>query len=58
MAFRWFAGRDLLDGYVNKLAPTLSDSVGSEYLEKICTFGFFAGPVHFGPHGPNLMVLY
>ena len=51
------AGHNLLDGYVDQLTPTLSDSVGSD-LWRILYVGFFAGPVHFGPHGPNLMVLY
>jgi uncharacterized membrane protein len=37
--------------------PTLNDLPLSA-LWKILYFGFWAGPIQFGPHGPNLIVLY
>jgi uncharacterized membrane protein len=51
------AAHNLLDSYVGTLIPTLQqDSRGA--LWKILYVGFFAGPIHFGSDGPNLIVLY
>jgi len=51
------ASHNLLDSYVGTLIPTLQqDSRGA--LWKILYVGFFAGPIRFGPAGPNLIVLY
>ncbi len=51
------AGHNLLDGYVEQLIPTLTDSLASNAW-RILYVGFFAGPVQFGASGPHLMVLY
>jgi len=51
------AGHNLMDPYLRTLVPALNDSSLSG-LWKILYVGFFAGPVRFGPDGPNLIVLY
>lgn len=48
---------NLMDSHYGQLLPTLNDRHFSG-LWKILYFGFFAGPVRFGPDGPNLIVLY
>ena len=49
------AGHNLLDGYVGKLIPTLTNDLGSA-LWKLLYVGFFAGPISLGPNRPNLVV--
>jgi len=51
------AAHNLMDSRLFPLAETLNDRKLSA-LWKILYFGFYAGPVRFGPDGPNLMVLY
>jgi uncharacterized membrane protein len=51
------AGHNLLDAYVRTLVPTLGNDFVSD-LWKIFYVAFFAGPISFGPDGPNLIVLY
>lgn len=51
------AGHNLMDSHL----PKLLDSIDTNKLSglwKILYIGFFAGPVQFGPNGPNLIVLY
>jgi uncharacterized membrane protein len=51
------AAHNLMDPHMG----TLLDSLDQNRLSgvwKIFYVGFFAGPVQFGPHGPNLIVLY
>jgi uncharacterized membrane protein len=51
------AAHNLMDSYMGTLIPTLDqDSRGA--LWRIFYVGFFAGPIQFGPDGPNLIVLY
>ena len=51
------AGHNLVDPHLDKLIPALSGSPLSG-LWKTLYLGFFAGPIRFGPDGPNLIVLY
>jgi len=51
------SAHNLMDSRLFKLADTLNDSQFSG-LWKILYVGFYAGPVRFGPDGPNLVVLY
>ncbi len=51
------AGHNLLDAYVGTLIPTLGNDAAG-VLWKIFYVAFFAGPIQFGPDGPNLIVLY
>lgn len=51
------AGHNLMDSHLGALIQSLPESPVSG-LWKILYVGFFAGPVRFGPNGPNLMVLY
>jgi uncharacterized membrane protein len=51
------AGHNLMDRYVSELIPSLGDGRAAA-LWKIVYVGFFAGPIRFGPDGPNLIVLY
>jgi len=51
------AGHNLLDSHLDRLIPELSSSKLAG-LWKILYLGFHAGPLRFGPDGPNLIVLY
>ena len=51
------AAHNLMDSHVGKLLDGLDQNPFSG-LWKIFYVGFFAGPVRFGPNGPNLIVLY
>jgi uncharacterized membrane protein len=51
------AAHNLMDSHMGKLLEGL-DSNRFSALWKIFYVGFFAGPVQFGPDGPNLIVLY
>jgi uncharacterized membrane protein len=51
------AGHNQMDPYLPKLIPTLGDN-GLAGIWKILYVGFFAGPIRFGPNGPDLIVLY
>jgi uncharacterized membrane protein len=51
------AAHNLMDSHMDKLLDGL-DTNRLSGLWKIFYVGFFAGPVHFGPNGPNLIVLY
>jgi len=51
------AGHNLMDSHMGALVDSLDQNRFSG-LWKIFYVGFFAGPVQFGPHGPNLIVLY
>lgn len=51
------AGHNLLDPYVWSNLGTLNGDPLSG-LWKVLYVGFFAGPIRFGPDGPNLIVLY
>src|SRR5260370_1316282 len=57
MGLAIIAGHNLLDSHVATLIPTLGDNVVGA-LWKILYVGFYAGPIHFGPDGPTLIVLY
>jgi uncharacterized membrane protein len=48
---------NLMDSHMGKLLEGL-DSNRFSGLWKIMYVGFFAGPIRFGPQGPNLIVLY
>ena len=50
-------GHNLLDGYIYARLDSLGEGL-SAGLWKIFYVGFFAGPISFGPDGPNLIVLY
>jgi len=51
------AGHNLLDPHLDTLIPALGGGpLGA--LWKILYFGFFGGPIRFGPDGPSLIVLY
>jgi uncharacterized membrane protein len=50
-------GHNMLDSYVGDLVPGLGNDPGSA-LWKVLYVGFWAGPISFGPDGPNLIVLY
>ncbi len=51
------AAHNLMDSHVGKLIEGLDGNRFSA-LWKIFYVGFFAGPIQFGPDGPNLIVLY
>jgi len=51
------AAHNLMDSHLGKLLDGM-DSNRLSALWKIGYIGFFAGPVQFGPNGPNLIVLY
>lgn len=51
------AAHNLMDSHMGKLLDGL-DANRLSALWKIFYVGFFAGPVQFGPDGPNLIVLY
>jgi uncharacterized membrane protein len=51
------AAHNLLDSHLGALIPTLGNDLRGG-LWKILYVGFFAGPIRFGPDGPNLIVLY
>jgi uncharacterized membrane protein len=51
------AAHNLMDSHLGKLLDGM-DSNKLSALWKIGYIGFFAGPVQFGPNGPNLIVLY
>jgi uncharacterized membrane protein len=51
------AAHNLMDSHMGKLLEGLEDNRLSG-LWKIFYVGFFAGPIHFGSDGPNLVVLY
>ena len=51
------AAHNLMDSHMGKLLDGLDQNRFSG-LWKIFYVGFFAGPIQFGPDGPNLIVLY
>jgi uncharacterized membrane protein len=51
------AAHNLLDPHIGKLLEGMDGNKLSA-LWKVGYIGFFAGPVQFGPNGPNLIVLY
>src|SRR5271169_397072 len=51
------AAHNLMDSHMGKLLEGLDQNRFSG-LWKIFYVGFFAGPIRFGPNGPNLIVLY
>lgn len=51
------AGHNLMDPHLGRLIAALGDD-GLAWLWKILYVGFFAGPIRWGPEGPNLIVLY
>jgi len=51
------AGHNMMDSSFGSLAGSLGDDTMSA-LWKILYVGFWAGPISFGPDGPNLVVLY
>ena len=51
------AAHNLMDSHMGALLEGLDDNKLSG-LWKIFYVGFFAGPIQFGPNGPNLIVLY
>ena len=51
------AAHNLMDPHLGQLLEGM-DSNKLSALWKIGYIGFFAGPVQFGPNGPNLIVLY
>jgi uncharacterized membrane protein len=51
------AAHNLMDSHMGKLLDGL-DTNPLSGLWKILYVGFFAGPIQFGPNGPNLIVLY
>jgi uncharacterized membrane protein len=51
------AAHNLMDLHIGKLLDGMDGNKLSA-LWKIGYIGFFAGPVQFGPNGPNLIVLY
>src|SRR6266496_4228638 len=51
------AGHNLMDSHLPSLLAGMNQNPLSG-LWKILYLGFFAGPVDFGPDGPDLMVLY
>ena len=51
------AGHNLMDPYLGAVIGGLPENPLA-WLWKIMYVGFFAGPIQFGPNGPNLMVLY
>jgi uncharacterized membrane protein len=51
------AAHNLMDPHMGKLLEGL-DANRLSGLWKVLYVGFFAGPIQFGPNGPNLIVLY
>jgi uncharacterized membrane protein len=51
------AAHNVMDSHIPNLLAGL-DSNKFSALWKVLYIGFFAGPVQFGPDGPNLIVLY
>ena len=51
------AAHNLMDSHLGKLLEGIDENRLSG-LWKIMYVGFFAGPIRFGPDGPNLIVLY
>jgi uncharacterized membrane protein len=51
------AAHNLLDSHLGTLLPSLGNDLRGG-LWKVLYIGFFAGPIQFGPDGPNLIVLY
>src|SRR5580693_4008825 len=51
------AAHNLMDSHMGKLLDGLDGNPLSA-IWKIFYVGFFAGPIQFGPNGPNLIVLY
>lgn len=51
------AAHNLLDPHLGALVPTLGNDLRGG-LWRILYVGFYAGPIRFGPDGPNLIVLY
>jgi uncharacterized membrane protein len=51
------AGHNLLDSQLGPLIRLAQHST-TGWLIKILYLGFFAGPIHGGPNGPTLIVLY
>jgi uncharacterized membrane protein len=51
------AAHNLMDSHMGTLLDGL-DANRFSSLWKILYVGFFAGPIQFGPNGPNLIVLY
>jgi uncharacterized membrane protein len=51
------AAHNLMDPHMGKLLEGLDQNRFSG-LWKILYVGFFAGPIRFGPNGPNVIVLY
>ena len=51
------AVQNLMDSHMGKLLEGMDDNQLSG-LWKVLYVGFFAGPIRFGPDGPNLIVLY
>jgi uncharacterized membrane protein len=51
------AGHNLLDSRLGSLIQ-LAQHASFGWLLKILYLGFFAGPIHGGPNGPSLIVLY
>jgi uncharacterized membrane protein len=52
------AAHNLLDPWLHQVMENGLDNSKFSGLWKILYVGFYAGPVQFGPNGPNLMVLY
>jgi len=50
-------GASAIDPFLGSVVPALAKSAWSG-LWKVLYLGFFAGPLRFGPDGPNLIVLY
>src|ERR1039457_5292774 len=51
------AAHNLMDSHMGKLLEGMDNDKLSGFW-KIFYVGFFAGPMRFGPDGPNLIVLY
>ncbi len=51
------ASHNLMDPHLSKLLSGIDHNPLSG-LWKVLYIGFFAGPIQFGPNGPNLIVLY
>jgi uncharacterized membrane protein len=51
------AAHNLMDSHMGRLLDGLDQNPLSGFW-KIFYVGFFAGPIQFGPNGPNLIVLY
>ncbi len=51
------AGHNLMDPLIGERIATVAER-GLSWLWKILYLSFYAGPIQFGPDGPNLIVLY